>query len=159
AGVADDDYGFNTSAIMPALLGSPYLTNLRVFKLGFSDSGERMGYSTMVVPFESCNAQQIIELLGKCSRLEELYLNTDLRGIDRLFAQPIFGNVRVLQYYFGMAEVDYSTGAWRGTAYPLQALASNPSLSRLTHLHLHAGREATIEVDELDALLRSDCLP
>src|SRR5262249_51215731 len=41
--------------ILPPLLESPYLTNLRVFKVGFSDSGDRIGHSTMVGPFGSCN--------------------------------------------------------------------------------------------------------
>jgi uncharacterized protein (TIGR02996 family) len=159
AGIAQDDAGFNPAGIMAPLLDSPYLGNLRVFKLGYSDSGERMGHSTMIPVFEGCTAQQVIDLLGKCPRLEELYLNTFLPGIDRLFAQPIFGNIRVLQYYYGTSYFDYMASCQRGTAYPLQTLAKNPSLNQLTHLRLHPGRDATIEVNELDALLRSKCLP
>jgi uncharacterized protein (TIGR02996 family) len=153
-GEQQQDWG-SGAAILPPLLGSPYLTNLRVFKLGFSDTGDRIGHSTMVVPFENCDAQQVIALLQKCPRLEELYLNTDLPGIDRLFALPTLGNVRVLQYYYGSSYLRNDPG----NAYPLTALANNPSLKRLTTLRLHAGRDATIALEELDAVLRSRHLP
>src|SRR5262249_45332445 len=96
-----DFYMSEAARILPPLLGSPHLTNLRAFKLGFSDSADRLGYSTMVNPFGDCDAQQVIQLLEKCPRLEELYLNTTLPGIDRLFALPALGNIRVLQYYYG----------------------------------------------------------
>src|SRR5207302_2226902 len=119
---------YQEATILPPLLESPYLTNLRVFKLGFSDSGEGMGHSTMVAPFLDCDAHQVIELLQKCPRLEELYLNTSLPGIDDLFALPALGNLRVLQYYYGFGE--------GSSAYPLEPLASNASLRRLTTLRL-----------------------
>ena len=38
------------ATILPPLLASPYLSNLRVFKLGFSDSGDWFRHSTMVAP-------------------------------------------------------------------------------------------------------------
>jgi hypothetical protein len=139
---------------MPPLLASPYLGNLRVFKLGFSDTGERVGHSTMVAPFEDCTAKQVIEVLRKCPRLEELYLNTSLPGIDRLFALPALGNLRVLQYYYGCNYVGENPAA-----YPLTVLANNTSLGRLTTLRLHTGRDATIDLEELDAVLRSPNLP
>jgi uncharacterized protein (TIGR02996 family) len=141
--------------LLPPLIASPYLGNLRAFKLGFSDSGERIGHSTMVDPFGACNAQQVIELLRRCPRLEELYLNTNLPGIDRLFALPALGNLRVLQYYYGAGYFQRN----RGTPYPLTALANNASLQRLTTLRLHAGRDATIELEEMDAVLSSRHLP
>jgi hypothetical protein len=109
----------------------------------------------MVAPFEDCNAEQVIELLEKCPRLEELYLNTNLPGIDRLFALPTLGNIRVLQYYYGS---DYLGNGPAG-AYPLTALANNASLQRLTTLRLHPGRDATIGLGEMDAVLRSPHLP
>src|SRR5262249_53177799 len=96
-----------------------------------------------------------IDLIQNCPRLEELYLNTDLPGIDQLFALPALGRLRVLQYYYGS---DYS-GNNPGSVYPLGALANNPSLQRLTTLRLHPGRDATIDLEELDALLRSPHLP
>src|SRR5262249_16992276 len=79
-------YMSEPSGGLPALLASPFLGNLRAFKLGFSDTGERVGHSTMVDPFGDCTVKQMIQLLGKCPRLEELYLNTDLRGIADLFS-------------------------------------------------------------------------
>jgi uncharacterized protein (TIGR02996 family) len=148
-------YMSDEATILPPLLASPYLTNLRVFKLGFSDTEDRIAHSTMVNPFGNCNAQQVIELLQKCPRLEELYLNTNLRGINRLFALPTLGNLRVLQYYYGSA---YS-GNNPGGTYPLTALANNASLRRLTTLRLHPGRDATVALEEMDAVLRSRHLP
>jgi uncharacterized protein (TIGR02996 family) len=146
---------FEGTVILPPLLGSPYLTNLRAFKLGFSDTGDRIGHSTMVTPFEYCNVQQIIDLLQKCPRLEELYLNTSLHDIERLFALPTLGNLRVLQYYFGSNPYPGNNPV----PYPLRALANNASLRRLATLRLHAGRDATIELAQLSAVLRSPCLP
>ncbi len=124
-----------------------------MFKLGFSDTGDRLGHSTMVMPFESCDAEQVRQLLQKCPRLEELYLNTGLSGIEQLFSSPTLKNIRVLQYYYGS---DY-TGP--GAAYPLAALANNAMLQSLAALRLHPGRDATIELDDLDAVLRSPHLP
>ena len=144
------------ATILPPLLGSPYLSNLRVFKLGFSDTADQISYSTMISPFGECNVQQVIELLEKCPRLEDLYLNTTLSGIDRLFALPSLGNLRVLQYYYGS---EYDARNAGSGIYPLTALANNASLGRLTTLRLHAGRETTIDVDEVDAVLRSPHLP
>ncbi len=43
-------------------------------------------------------------MLKKCPRLEELYLNTGLNGINDLFASKELGNLRVFQYYFGTPE-------------------------------------------------------
>src|SRR5207244_2385641 len=84
-------------------------------------------------------------------RLEELYLNTDLTGIDRLFALPTLGNLRVLQYYYGS---DFA-GNNPGGGYSLTTLANNPSLRRLTTLRLHPGRDTTIDLAEMAAVLRS----
>jgi uncharacterized protein (TIGR02996 family) len=145
---------WDPGTILTPLIGSPFLTNLRAFKLGFSDTGDRLGHSTMVEPFGSCNAEQVIELLRKCPHLEELYLNTNLPGIESLFALSSLGNIRVLQYYYGM-----DSGYNRHDAYPLTALADNASLQRLTTLRLHAGRDATIDLAEMDAVLRSPNLP
>lgn len=154
----DDEKGnewYEAEGDVSALLASPYLSNLRVFKLGFSDSGERIGHSTMIPLFVGCNAQQIIDLLEKCPRMEELYLNTNLPGIDRLFALKSLGNLRVLQYYFGTGYAERHPA----NPYPLGALAANRSLRQLTTLRLHAGRDTTIDLDEVDAVLRSRHLP
>jgi hypothetical protein len=141
--------------LLPPLVASPYLANLRVFKLGFSDTGDRIGHSTMVEPFGDCNAAQVIALLGNCPRIEELYLNTNLPGISRLFAMRTLGNLRVLQYYYGIGDYGHN----EEDSYPLSSLAKNASLKRLTTLRLHPGRDATIDLDEMDAVLQSPHLP
>lgn len=143
------------SPILTPLLDSPCLPNLRAFKLGFSDTADTIAHSTMVRPFEGCTAQQLIELLQKWPRLEELYLNTDLPDIGQLFASPKVGNLAVFQYYFG---TNYG-GNQPGGAYPLRILANNASLTRLTHLKLHPGRDETIDLAEMNAVLCSTRLP
>jgi uncharacterized protein (TIGR02996 family) len=156
-GMVDSDHfdTYEETNVLPPLLASPYLTNLRVFKFGFSDFPDRLGHSTMVGPFNNCKAQQVIDLLKKCPRMEELYLNTDLPGIEKLFALPKLGNLRVLQYYYGSA---YAGDREKDTC-PLSALAGNASLKNLTTLRLHPGRDATIELEELTAVLNSRKLP
>jgi uncharacterized protein (TIGR02996 family) len=87
--------------IMQRLIYSTNLTNLRSFKLGYSD-GDPLGHSTMVQPFRACNAAQVCALIKHCPRLEELYLNTAVgEGIDSIFALDELKQLRVLQYYFG----------------------------------------------------------
>jgi uncharacterized protein (TIGR02996 family) len=140
---------------LPPLLDSPYLANLRVFKVGFSDSGDQIGHSTMISTFIDCTAEQVVELLRKCPHLEELYLNTNLPGIEELFGLLTLGNIRVLQYYFGTGYSQHGTY----TSYPLTILAKNASLRSLTALRLLPGQDADINVSELAALLRSPHLP
>jgi uncharacterized protein (TIGR02996 family) len=151
AGERANENQFEEAAIVWALLESPYLGNLRVFKMGFSDSADRFGHSSMVATFNDCNARQVIDLLQRCPRLEELYLNTKLPGIEDLFALPALDNIRMLQYYYA--------GDYPDPAYPLTELASNPSLQRLTTLRVHPGRDGRIDLEELDAVLRSPNLP
>jgi hypothetical protein len=159
-GTDDDDLDtYEPTETMPPLLQSPYLTNLRALKVGFSDDGERIRHSTMVNPFGGCNAQQVIDLLAKCPRLEELYLNTHLPGVENLFASPQLGNVRVLQYYYGTPYGSRSSWDNPGSAYPLTALARNPALKRLTTLRLHPGRDGQVDLEEMAAVLRSPRLP
>ena len=81
-GGADDSEIYEEATILPPLLESPYLTNLRVFKLGFSDAPDQIAHSTMVSPFEDCTAEQVIELLGKCPAWRTVPEH-DLPGIDR----------------------------------------------------------------------------
>lgn len=138
------------------LLKSRYLTNLRAFKYGFSDDHERGPAHSTMIPFDTCPAQEVIDLLTKWPRLEELYLNTTVQNVRTLFASPALGNLRVFQYYYGTNYSDYRSQA---DPYPLAALARNKALAKLTTLRLHPGRDATIELDDFDALLRSKNLP
>jgi uncharacterized protein (TIGR02996 family) len=151
---SEEEETYEPMTIMPPILKSPHLTNLRVFKLGFSDD-EPLRHSTMVDPFGDCSAKQIVELLHKCPHLEELYLNTSLAGIDKLFSSAELAQVRVLQYYFGA----YTYRSKADSIYPLSKLAKNTNLNNLTTLRLHPGRDATIDLKELQALLRSPNLP
>ena len=65
----------SSSSLSRALAGSPYLTNLRVLKYGFSDDHNRgPSHSTCVVPFGNTTAEQVLGVLKVCPRLEELYL-------------------------------------------------------------------------------------
>jgi uncharacterized protein (TIGR02996 family) len=144
---------YDAYASLPLLSESTYLTNLRVFKYGFSDEGDRPVHSTMVDPFGNRTVQHMLELLKKNLRLEELYFNTNLTDIATLFASPLLGNIRVLQYYYGTTYSSY--GLNRADPYPLSALANNKALKNMTTLRFHPGRDTTIALDELDALLKS----
>ncbi len=147
---------YDTATLLPPLLESPYLTNLRAFKLGYSDAEEPPRHSTMILVFGGCTGPQVVQLLRKCPRLEELYLNTDFAGIEQLFASPALGNLRVLQYYYGS---EYFGGPNPDEAYPLRALAENAALRRLTTLRLHPGRDTTVALQEMAAVLHSPHLP
>ena len=144
--------------ILPPLLASPNLGNLRAFKIGFSDDDPAdLRHSTMLGVFRNCDAAQMAELLGKWPRLEELRLNTDLAGIDALFASPRLAGLRLFQYYFG---TDYNLyDSPLKASYPLAALAGNPALVGLREIRLHPGREATLGLAEVRALLASTNLP
>jgi len=142
--------------IAPDLAASPYLTNLRVLKYGFSDDHPRgPSHSTMVSPFGS-KAADFLGLLSKCPRLEELSLNTELNPIQEVFASKLLGNLRVFQYYYG---TNYSSYRSRANPYPLSVLAQNKALKNITTLRFHPGRDALIDIDEFDALVRSKNLP
>jgi uncharacterized protein (TIGR02996 family) len=120
----------------------PHFANLRVFQLGWTSDE---------VYDDFCNFQchlggdHVHEEVRKMPHLEELYVFA--HGVDghKLFALPL-PNLRVLQLY-------------HSAQYPLEKLAKNATLGRLTHLlcHPHA-----LEVDEpyitlkgLKALARS----
>lgn len=142
---------------LPELIRSTVLTNLRAFKIGFSDDREPFEHSTMVDPFGGLGAQDVIELLTKCPRLDELYLNTDVNDSSLLFGSPLLNRVRVFQYYFGTDYVRYDQPG--PGAYPLSILANNPAAANLTTLRFHPGRDTTLDLGEVRALLESKHLP
>ena len=152
----EEFYMSGEGSLLESLATSPYLKNLRVLRFGFSDDQKRgPTYSTMVGPFES-KAGNLLKVLENCPRLEELYLNTDMRPIDDVFSSELLGNLRVFQYYYGSTYVDYRS---RANPYPLSTLAKNKSLKNLTTLRFHPGRDTTLDIDEVDALLKSKNLP
>lgn len=146
---------YEGAEILPPLIDSPYLSNLRVLRLGFSDGGQPIRHSTMVQPFGTCRAEQVIQLLTNCPQIEELYLNCEVDAAI-LFASPALGNLRVFQYYYG---TNYSHPRRRQVAYPFEILAKNKSLEHITTLLFHPGRDAVIEADQLEALLQAKNLP
>lgn len=148
---------YEETDLLPPLLESPHLGNLRVFKFGFSD-GDKPVHSTMISIFDNNTAQDMIDFLAMCPKLEEFYLNTAISDIATLFSSPEFQNLRVLQYYYGSDYSDYNNNT-RQTAYPLSALAENKSLTELTTLRLHAGRDTTLDLAEVEALVNTKNLP
>jgi uncharacterized protein (TIGR02996 family) len=158
AALADDEEENETydgATILPPLFASSHITNLRSFKIGFSDDfQDNLRHSTCILVFEDSHALQVIELLKRNPHMEELYLNTGLGDVSPIFKLPQIQNLRVLQYYFWcnyMGDED--------AGYPLRALADSTSLRRLEVLRLHPGRDEIIDIEDLDALLRSPSLP
>jgi uncharacterized protein (TIGR02996 family) len=102
------------------LLRSPNLRNVRVFQLGEQMDPDDFG-STHAAGFDV-----VVPLVRNMPRLEELYLLAHLAGYDleALFRLKTLHQLRVLQVY----HVEHR--------YPLEVLARNASLGRLTHLWL-----------------------
>jgi uncharacterized protein (TIGR02996 family) len=124
---------------------SPHLGNVRVLRLGEPpEEGGGVSYSSW------CNTSfdGVLGLLKKMPNLEELYLVThmDCRCKD-LFALKTLGHLRVLQLYHKEEE------------HPLEVLARNPCLGRLTHLLIHPhGGGPYITLPGVRAVLRSSRL-
>jgi hypothetical protein len=100
----------------------PAVRNVRVFQYGTEVDPEEDGYHS------GTQFHTMAHLAASMPRLEELrilghiYQTKECRAdMKRLFALPTLGNLRVLQYY-------------HGTAYPLEALARNPTAGRLEQL-------------------------
>jgi uncharacterized protein (TIGR02996 family) len=122
-----------------------FLPCLRVFQLGETVDFSRESYNCRT------SGEGVVDLIAQMSRLEELYLLTHGTDTARVFGLPNLGNLRVLQVYH---EEDY----------PLEVLARNKSLGRLTHLLLHPRHSfpregAYLRRDAVRALVRSPHLP
>jgi len=148
-------YLFDADSVLVPLLDAPFLTNLRAFAFGFSDTPDALGHSTMARTFEDCTVEQVLSVLTRWPRLESLAVNTALPGIERLFASPELGRLRAFQYYNG---TDYSVDD-TPIPYPLKTLAENTALSQVKTLRFHPGRDATIDLDQFETLLASTNLP
>jgi uncharacterized protein (TIGR02996 family) len=114
-----DGWGFHPCEV---LAHYPAIRNLRVFQYGQEADPEEDTYHS------GTQFERLAPLVERMPRLEELhifghiYLPEDGRAdLGRLFSLPTLANLRVLQYYHGIV-------------YPLEALAANPALGRLTHL-------------------------
>jgi hypothetical protein len=93
-----------------------------------------------------------VALIRRMPRLEELYLFAHLHGDDpeTLFGLSTLGNLRVLTLYH------------LESVYPLQTLAANPCLGRLTHLLIHPHgfsfgipEDSYLPLSQVQALVRS----
>ncbi len=102
--------------LVESLLGSPSLSNLRVFQLGKSMSAEH---------FPDVPSPLLAELIVKFPRIEELRLFAQEYNAIHLFALSNLSSLRILQVYY------------LNERHPLEVLAKNPDLGKLTHLLLH----------------------
>jgi uncharacterized protein (TIGR02996 family) len=129
--------------IVPHLVSSPFLTNLRVFRLGEQVKDDYRTYGGCV----SCEA--LPDFIAILPRIEELYLLANDYDPGRLFALPNLHRLRILQVYH------------LGERYPLEIPAGNPHLGQLTHLllHPHAAEEPMIDLAGVRALAQSPLLP
>jgi uncharacterized protein (TIGR02996 family) len=104
------------------LASYPAIRNLRIFQFG-READPREDHYTDGTKF-----QELGPLIERMPRLEELYIfghinSTDMGRADlrRIVSPLTLYNLCVFQHY-------------HGHAYPLEALAGNPALGRLTHL-------------------------
>jgi hypothetical protein len=113
----------------------PAVRNVRLFQYGREVDPDNWDYSAGTA------FVRLAPLIERMPKLEELYILARGQGADRglgemgrLFALPTLSNLRVLQSYHGYA-------------YPLEALAANPALGRLTHLLCHPNKHARLGPD------------
>jgi uncharacterized protein (TIGR02996 family) len=131
-------------AVMRLLSRSEWLGNLRVLRVGeeinpgFEESIECRTY-----------AEGVERFVARLPRLEELYLLAHGPHPAELFALPM-SHLRVLQLY-------------HADDYPLDVLADNPALGRLTTLLFHprsyGGYARGVDSGQLQALCESENLP
>jgi uncharacterized protein (TIGR02996 family) len=122
------------------LFRSPHLGNVRVLQIGPDN--------------DQCHTRGrgVPGLVKLMPRLEELHLFAHRVDADQLFALKTLNSLRVLRVY-------------HNDSYPLEKLAKNPSLGRLTHLLCwpHAVEDyaegAYIKLPAVRALVRSPGLP
>jgi uncharacterized protein (TIGR02996 family) len=111
----------------------PAVGNLRVLQLGNEVDPEDWEYNAGTV------FGRLAPLVEHMPRLEELYVFAYRNDIDmgmselrRVFSLSTLSKLRILQHY-------------HGHAYPLEALAANPALARLTHLLCFPHKHARLE--------------
>jgi uncharacterized protein (TIGR02996 family) len=112
------------------LIGAPFLRNLRVFQMGGGeDEPPEDGWT-------DCHtyASGIDHVISGMDRVEELHLLCKDYDAERLFALPNLTHLRVLRVYHLGIRGGRRSGRY---AYPLDVLAANPALGKLTHLLFH----------------------
>jgi uncharacterized protein (TIGR02996 family) len=110
--------GIHSVGLCP-LVESPYLTNVRVLRLGTDDGDDWQGYRCYL------HTPVIVDLIRKMPRVEELYLFANGFDVNELFALPTLTSLRVMQLYHSEQ------------VHRLQLLAENRALGNLTHLLIH----------------------
>ena len=114
------------------LIGAPSLRNLRVLQIGGEVPAED-GWCDC--PFY---AEGLEHVVADMERIEELYLYCKDYAIERLFTLPNLTNLKMLLvYHFGERG---NRRAGPGYEYPLDLLAGNRGLGKLTHLMFHPHR-------------------
>jgi uncharacterized protein (TIGR02996 family) len=106
------------------LIGSPFLQQLRVFRMGNVEPPEAGCCDS------HCYAEGLEHLIATMPRLEELHLLCRDYDVGKLFALSNLTTLRVLR-------------AYHIEEHPLEILAANPAFANLTHLqfHPHSARE------------------
>jgi len=125
----------------------PHFGNLRHFQLGWTSDEDYGDFCHFQCHLRAPFAVKWIEQMP---RLEELYLFADSVPTDQLFQLKTLTNLRVMQIYH----------CWE---YPLERLAANTHIQRLSHVLLHpkaSGAWADVEApyitfDGVRAILRS----
>jgi uncharacterized protein (TIGR02996 family) len=98
---------------------SPFLTNVRRFRLGLEEGDDYNRYHCAMFPVPAA------ALVRRMPRLEELYLFACEAGLAELFALKSLHHLRILQIYHNYE------------VHRLDILVKNPSLRSLTHLLIH----------------------
>jgi uncharacterized protein (TIGR02996 family) len=112
------------------LNGAPFLRNLRVFQLGGGeDEPPEDGWSDC-----HTSGSGVDHVVAGMDRVEELHLLCKYYNAERLFALPNLTHLRVLRVYHLGIRGGRRSGRY---AYPLDVLAANPALGKLTHLLFH----------------------
>jgi uncharacterized protein (TIGR02996 family) len=131
-----------------ALFRWPHLRNIRRFQLGWV---EREDYTDYCSFHCGVTGEHVYDYVKQMPEVEEVLVFAHFHDLKKLMALPL-PKLRVLQLYHG-----YS--------YPLDVLAKNASLMKLTHLlcHPHAlepgDEEGSIRLPQLEAVCRSKHLP
>jgi uncharacterized protein (TIGR02996 family) len=103
-----------------ALFPWPHLRNVRRFQLGWMEKEDYTDHC----PFHcQVTGRHVYDFVKQMPHVEEVLVFAHFHGAEPLVALPM-PKLRVLQLY-------------HGSSYPLQWLAKNPSLTKLTHLLCH----------------------
>jgi uncharacterized protein (TIGR02996 family) len=137
------------------LIGAPLLRNLRVFQLGGGeDEPPEDGWT-------DCHTygNGVDHVVAGMDRVEELHLLCKYYDAERLFALPNLTHLRVLRVY----HLGIRGGLWGRYAYPLDVLAANHALGKLTHLLFHPHTpeqedESFLPLSQVRAVLDSEHL-